>query len=84
MGETCSPSCLSYDMRMQINKNTQKTLLETDQERRRVAVALLQSWIDDGDEAEQRETGNALIKGLDANRLSNRPLFPKELEGVTW
>lgn len=53
-------------------------------ERQRDAIALLQSWIDDGDEQEQRETGDFLIKALDEDRLSNRKLFPPELEGITW
>lgn len=48
------------------------------------AVALLQSWIDNGDEEEQKDTGDALIRGLDENRTSNRQLFPKELEGKSW
>lgn len=48
------------------------------------AIALLQSWIDNGDVAEQTSTGDYLIKALDEDRLSNRKLFPPELEGVTW
>ncbi len=47
-------------------------------------IDLLQSWIDEGDEAEQRETGDYLIKALDEDRMSNRKLFPPELKGVTW
>ena len=47
-------------------------------------VALLQSWIDDPDEAEQHETGDYLIRVLDEDRLSDRRLFPPEMEGVTW
>ncbi len=47
------------------------------------AIALLQSWIDEEDDAEQRETGDYLIQALDADRLSDRQLFPPELEGVT-
>lgn len=48
------------------------------------AVAVLQSWIDDGDEQEHKETGAYLIKVLDADRLSSRPLFPPEMKGVSW
>lgn len=48
------------------------------------AVALLQSWIDEGDAEEQKETGDYLIQALDGDRLSDRRLFPPELEGVTW
>jgi hypothetical protein len=47
-------------------------------------VALLQSWIDEGDEEEQKETGDYLIQALDEDRLSERKLFPPELKGVTW
>jgi hypothetical protein len=47
-------------------------------------VALLQSWIDEGDEEEQKETGEYLIQALDEDRLSERKLFPPDLKGVTW
>ena len=55
-----------------------------DQERREQAVALLQSWIDDGDEEEQKETGEYLIRVLDEDRLSDRKLFPEEMKGISW
>ena len=50
------------------------------------AIALLQSWIDaDAAEiAEQKVTGEFLIQALDADRLSDRKLFPPELKDVTW
>ncbi len=48
------------------------------------AAALLQSWIDAEDETEQRETGEALLAGLDKNRPSERQLFPPELAGESW
>lgn len=47
-------------------------------------VNLLQSWIDEDDSQEQQETGEYLIHALDENRLSERPLFPPELKGVSW
>jgi hypothetical protein len=47
-------------------------------------VNLLQSWIDDGDDQEQKETGEYLVQALDEDRLSDRRLFPPELKGVTW
>jgi hypothetical protein len=47
-------------------------------------VTLLQSWMEEGDAQEQKETGEYLIRALDENRLSDRPLFPPELKGVTW
>ena len=40
-------------------------------------VELLQSWIEGGDAQEQKETGEYLIRVLDEDRLSNRPLFPR-------
>ncbi len=41
-------------------------------------AALLQSWIDEGDEEEQRETFEALKKGLNETREANgeRIIFP--------
>ena len=48
------------------------------------AVALLQSWIDEGDPEEQKQTGDYLVRALDEDRPSNRKLFPPDLEGVTW
>lgn len=53
-------------------------------EQRAELIALLQSWIDDGDAAEQRATGEYLVGVLDEDRLSDRKLFPPELQGVTW
>jgi len=47
-------------------------------------VSLLKSWVEDEDPAEQRETGEYLIRSLDEDRLSDRKLFPPELQGVTW
>jgi hypothetical protein len=47
-------------------------------------AALLQSWIEEGDAQEQRETGEYLVQTLDADRLSERRLFPLELKGKTW
>jgi hypothetical protein len=47
-------------------------------------VTLLQSWIEGGDAQEQKETGEYLIRVLDEDRLSDRRLFPPELQGVTW
>jgi len=47
-------------------------------------AALLQSWIEEGDAEEQKETGEYLIQALDEDRLSDRRLFPPGLKGVTW
>ena len=48
------------------------------------AIALVQSWLDEGDEREQKETGEYLIQALDEDRLSERKLFPAELKGISW
>ena len=53
-------------------------------DRRTELITLLQTWLDEGDSEEQRETGEYLIRALDEDRLSDRPLFPPELKGVTW
>ena len=53
-------------------------------ERSSRAAALLQSWIEEQDEEEQRGTGEYLIRALDDDRPSERRLFPPELKGVTW
>ena len=47
-------------------------------------VQLVQSWMDEGDADEQRETLEYLIRVLDEDRLSDRKLFPKELKGKSW
>ena len=45
---------------------------------------LFQSWTDEGDADEQRETLEHLIKALDENRPTDRKLFPKEQKGKSW
>jgi hypothetical protein len=45
---------------------------------------LVQSWIDEDDAEEQKETGEYLIQSLDEDRLSHRPLFPPEMKSITW
>ena len=47
---------------------------KTEQESRiEAAIELLRSWRE-GDEEEQRETGELLLRALDEDRLSDRPL----------
>jgi hypothetical protein len=58
--------------------------IHVDRDRRGEVVELLQSWIEEGDAQEQKETGEYLIQALDEDRLSDRSLFPPELKGVTW
>jgi len=57
---------------------------QTERERREKAIALVQSWIDEGDEEEQKETWDYLVRVLDEDRTSDRKLFPPELKGVSW
>lgn len=45
-------------------------------EKNRALAAILESWIQEGDEEEQRETWEFLRKALDEDRLSDRKLFP--------
>jgi len=40
------------------------------------ALELLQSWAEEGDEQEQRDTWEYLRDTLDSDRLSDRKLFP--------
>lgn len=44
-------------------------------EKNNKAIDLLDSWIDEGDEQEQKETWEYLKKELDENRLSDRKFF---------
>ncbi len=53
------------------------------QDRAAKLEALLQVWMDD-DPEEQKKDGDELLRALDADRLSERKLFPPDLEGVTW
>ena len=53
-------------------------------DRRTALVTLLQSWMDEGDPEEQRETREYLIRALDEDRLADRQLFPPDLKDVTW
>ena len=45
-------------------------------QRNQGAIALINSWVEDGDEEEQTETWEYLCQAIDEDRLSNRPLFP--------
>jgi hypothetical protein len=53
-------------------------------DRRTALVALLHSWMDEADTADQQETGEYLIRALDEDRLADRPLFLPHLKDVTW
>lgn len=54
------------------------------EDRRTRLVALLDSWMEDEDQEEQRETLDYLVRALDEDRASQRKLFPPEMKGVTW
>jgi hypothetical protein len=55
-----------------------------EQQRRQGAIDLLQSWIDQGNEEEQRATYEYLTRVIDDGRPADRKLFPPELKGATW
>ena len=48
------------------------------------AITALQAWRDDASRRDQQEPENDLLQALDEDRLSDRPLFPPELKGVSW
>jgi hypothetical protein len=54
--------------------------------RRAAAIAMLRQWMEE-DAAitpEESEQAEELFRNLDADRTSNRPLFPPELKGISW
>jgi hypothetical protein len=53
------------------------------QQKQAELVNLIQSWIEEDDSEEQKETGEYLIQALAEDRLSDRKLFPLEMKGVT-
>ncbi len=88
---------LPTDLEQRLQQEAQRRGLSTDQVTLRLLDqhlppkdqstrlgTLLQSWIDDEDPAEQKETGDYLLRALDEDRPSHRKLFPPDLEGVTW
>ena len=54
------------------------------QQKQSEAIDVLQSWVDDEDAEDQTATGRYLIEVLDEDRLSDRKLFPLEMQGITW
>lgn len=88
-GEAPLRSMVDSEGRFIPNPQYYSPLPESDiplEERNKRAIALLQSWIDASDEeiAEQKETGEYLIRVLDEDRSSDRKLFPSELKGISW
>ena len=57
-------------------KDTSVTQVDTDSEASITAAIDLLRSLREGDEAEQRETGEYLVKSLDEDRPSYRKLFP--------
>lgn len=53
------------------------------QDRAAELEGLLRSWMQEDPEGQKRE-GDELLAALDEDRLSDRKLFPPELEGITW
>lgn len=54
--------------------------------RREAAIALLHRWMEE-DAAlspEQQTVNEELFRNLDADRTSNRPLFPPAFKGISW
>jgi hypothetical protein len=49
---------------------------QAQREKNQKAIALIQSWIDEGDEDEQRDAFEALKHGLNAHHSSGRIIFP--------
>lgn len=47
-------------------------------------VNLLQAWTGDLKDTDLASGDDELLRALDADRLSERSLFPPELKGVTW
>ena len=54
------------------------------QEKATYLGTMIQSWMEEDDAGEQRDTIEHLIHALDEDRLSNRKLFPEELKGKSW
>lgn len=52
-----------------------------DGDRHAELAAGLQAWIEAG---AKEAPDDELLQQLDADRLSDRPLYPTELKGVTW
>ena len=72
------------DKRLSENPTEIVSESKTSDDRAAGLVQLVQSWMDEGDTDEQRETLEYLIRALDEDRLSSRKLFPKELQGKSW
>lgn len=53
-----------------------RSLSQIAAERRAAARSLLRSWLEEGDEIEQQSTLAFLVQALDADRTSDRKLFP--------
>lgn len=45
---------------------------------------MLDRWLEEADEAEDKEAYEELTKAIDEVRPSHRKLFPPELKGITW
>ena len=53
--------------------------------RRERLMALLEARIADAELPQDRDDDpDSLLRAIDDDRLSDRPLFPPELKGITW
>lgn len=48
------------------------------------AAALLQNWLNEPPIRDEENSGESFLQAIDADRMSDRPLYPPELKGVTW
>jgi hypothetical protein len=52
--------------------------------RRAAAIALLEKWAEEDAQAAESSEAEEFFQNLDADRTSNRQLFPPELKGLSW
>ncbi len=58
------------------SEDNKKSNVENRKQKKEKLTKLFQSWCEDEDETEQRETWEYLKRALDEDRLSDRRLFP--------
>lgn len=53
-------------------------------DRQQQLIELLESRIAGTSDAPDEECNDDILRMIDEDRLSSRPLFPQELKGITW
>jgi predicted transcriptional regulator len=53
-------------------------------ERRAATLTMIQKWIEEDANAGDPKEAEEFFRNLDADRTSNRPLFPPERKGISW